>query len=171
MVKRRNRKGLICCLCWKTNKPTGPSRWRYVWWWWEAMCCINTAAKLELSCGWIGDWILPLAYLTLKKHHSFLHAELFIPRWYYLLISRRWKGVCFWQVKVLEAGSSSGSSLRRNVAYAFHMFSLRMPVNMVSASNHKNKCHQMCWIGVYINGKFFINSIIMLPISDYTINK
>lgn len=35
------------------------------------------------------------------------------------------------------------------------------------ASNYKNKCHQMCWIGVYINGKFFIISIIMLPISDY----
>lgn len=28
MVKSRNRKEVICCLLWKTNKPTGPSRWR-----------------------------------------------------------------------------------------------------------------------------------------------
>lgn len=28
MVKGRERKGVICCLLWKTNKPTGPARWR-----------------------------------------------------------------------------------------------------------------------------------------------
>lgn len=160
---------LICCLCWKTNKPTGPSRWHYVWCWWEAMCCINTAAKLELSCGWIGDWILPLAYLTLNKKASFLPAcWAFYPTLILPPDFKALKGVCFWQVKVLEAWSSSGSSLRRNVAYAFPMTTLRMPVSVVSASNHKMSLNVLNWL--YIKGKVFLNSI-MLQISDYTINK
>lgn len=128
--KSRNRKDPICCLCWKTNKPTDTSRWhRVMLVGGNVLCqfCRQAGAllwmKRRLNIG------LGLPHTKQIKHHSFLCAELFIPRWFYLLISSHWKGVCFWQVKVLVACSSG----------------------TVSASNRKTKCHQIYLNELYIN--------------------
>lgn len=116
--KNRNRKEVICCLLWKTNKPTGPSRWHCVQRWWEVLCCIATAAKQELSCGRKKAELSPSACCMVKKNEATfcsLGCRVFYPTLIYLLISKAQRSL------FLATRSALGLTLQK-AAYRRNLF-------------------------------------------------